>query len=327
MSDYVIGIDGGNSKTDVVIASTSGRLLARTRGPGVSSPLADPPGWRHEITSLVDVARQKANIASDSRAACAAYFLANVDLPSERRIAQRELDSAHRADLTVVQNDALAVLRAGATRPWGVAVVAGAGINAVGLHPSGRIARFLALGDYSGDAGGGHSLGLAGLSGAVRARDGRGPATVLATVVPEHYGLRRPEDVAVAVHRGDISYHGLRELAPVVLEAAATGDPVAMTIIATLGTEVSVMANALIKRLRLGRTDVEVILGGGILQAGNAALFEQVRDGILAQAPRASVRVLGVSPVYGAIVEAFSRIGAADSQLLQLHSALLAPAA
>ncbi len=312
MSDYVIGVDGGNSKTDVVVATTSGRLLARARGAGVPSPVPDPEKWRHEITTLVDVARAQAGVPIGSRAACAAYFLANVDLPSERRVAERELGTAGLAEVTVVRNDAMAILRAGAPRPWGIAVVAGAGINAVGVHPSGKVARFLALGAHSGDTGGGHWIGLSGLGAAVRARDGRGPGTVLARTVPEHYGLRRPDDVAIAVHRDDIGYRDLHALAPVVFRAATTGDAVAAGILATFGAEVVAMANALIRRLHLTRTDVDVVLGGGVLQAGHAPLIDQVRAGIASVAPLARVDVLRVPPVYGAVVEAFDHVGAFD---------------
>lgn len=323
MTEYVIGIDGGNSKTDVVVASMSGQLLARTRGPGVDSPHQDLARWRHELTSLVDAARHAAQVGSDSRAACAAYFLANVDLPAERRVALRELNGAH-ADLTVVHNDAVAILRAGALRAWGVAVVAGAGINAVGVHPNGKIARFLALGDYTGDKGGGHWLGTEAMGAAIRAMDGRGPATLLTKTVPAHFGLRRPEDVAIAIHGKTIEYDDLLGLAPVVFAAAADGDPVARSILTEFGTEVATMANALIRRLHLTRTDVEVVLGGGVLQAGDADLFAHIVDGVTAVAPAAQVSVLGVPPVFGAVVEAFSHVGGSRTSLDRLQATLAA---
>jgi N-acetylglucosamine kinase-like BadF-type ATPase len=315
VSKYVIGIDGGNSKTDVVIASMSGDLLARTRGPGVDSPGEDLQRWRRDLTKVVDDARQLAGVGPDTRAACAAYFLANVDLPAERRIALRELNGTH-ADLTVVHNDAVAVLRAGSQRPWGIAVVAGAGINAVGIHPNGRIARFLALGDYTGDFGGGFSLGLSGLASAVRARDGRGPATVLTTMVPEHFGLRRPEDVAVAIHNKELEHDDLIVLAPVVFAAAAQGDGVAKGIIRLFGDEVATMAGALIRRLHLTRTDVEVVLGGGVLQSGDLDLLEIATAGITAVAPAATIRVLSV--------EAVTQVGGDLRSLERLQGALSA---
>ena len=319
---HVVAVDGGNSKTDVVVASTSGRLLARTRGPGVLSPLRDPAGWRDGLTSLVAEARRAAGVRAT--AACAAYFLANVDLPVERRIARRELGRAGQAEITVVGNDTLAVLRAGASRDWGVAVVAGAGINAVGVHPSGRTAGFLALGDYTGDSGGGIGLGIAALGAAVRARDGRGPATLLATSVPAAFGLRRPEQVAVAVHTGAVSYDRLHVLAPVLFGTAADGDAVAAGLVDAFADEVAVMATALIRRLRLTRTDVEVVLGGGTLQAGNGGLHDRVAAGITAVAPRARVAVLDAPPVLGAVVEALTTVGAPTAALRRVRRALVA---
>jgi N-acetylglucosamine kinase-like BadF-type ATPase len=322
VADHVVAVDGGNSKTDVVIASTTGRVLARVRGPGVLSPLADPAGWRDGLVSLVAEARRAAGVRTT--AVSAAYFLANVDLAIERRIARRELGRAGQAEVTVVGNDTLAVLRAGAARDWGVAVVSGAGINAVGVHPSGRTAGFLALGDYTGDSGGGIGLGIAALGAAVRARDGRGPATLLATSVPAAFGLRRPAEVAVAVHTGAIRYDGLHRLAPVLFATAAAGDPVATGLVDAFADEVAVMATALIRRLRLTRSDVEVVLGGGTLQTGNGVLHDRVATGIAAVAAKATVTVLDAPPVFGAVVEAMTVAGAPPAALRRARRALLA---
>ena len=322
MPDHVVAVDGGNSKTDVVVASTTGRVLARTRGPGVISPLGHPAGWRDGLAALVTSAQRAAGVRGT--AACAAYFLANVDLPAEFRIARRELAGAGLAAVTVVRNDTLAVLRAGASRDWGVAVVSGAGINAVGVHPSGRTAGFLALGDYTGDSGGGMGLGIGALGAAIRSRDGRGPATVLARTVPAAFGLRRPAEVAIAVHTGAVRYDGLHVLAPVLFAAAAEGDAVATGLVDAFADEVAAMATALIRRLRLTRSDVEVVLGGGNLQTGNDVLHDRVAAGVTAAAPRARVCVLDAPPVFGAVVEAWAAVGAPPAALRRVRRALTA---
>src|SRR4029453_12186400 len=68
----------------------------------------------------------------------------------------------------LLHNDVFAVLWAGSRRPWGVGVVCGAGMNCVGVAPDGREVRFLAVGELSGDLGGGHGVGVAGGGGAPR---------------------------------------------------------------------------------------------------------------------------------------------------------------
>jgi N-acetylglucosamine kinase-like BadF-type ATPase len=323
VAEYVLAVDGGNSKTEVVVATTDGELLARTRGPGVRSPLRDPARWCGDLISLVDSARREASVAPDARAASAAYFLANVDLPAEHQVARRELAAATPAEVTVVHNDTLAVLRAGARHRWGIAVVAGAGMNAVGVDPDGRTEGFLALGDITGDFGGGQHVGVLGLGAAIRAADGRGPATALTAAVPAHFTMDSPEQVAVAVRHGEIRYETLHVLAPVVFAVARAGDPVARGILAQFAGEVVTMATTLMRRLRLADSDVEVILGGGAMRNGDPEFLTQVMAGISAVAPAAQVSVLDVVPAYGALVEAFDLAGADHAALRRLRPTMV----
>ena len=83
------------------------------------------------------------------------------------------------------------------------------------------------------------------------------------------------------------------------------------------------MVGALIRRLHLSRTDVEVVLGGGTLQNGNGLVLERVTTGIVAHTPHARVRVLRVAPVFGAMVEAFDRTGADLARLSPLKELLV----
>ena len=118
-----------------------------------------------------------------------------------------------------MDNDSFALLRAGTDAPDAVAVVCGAGINCVGrgratvgtpASPrSGRI---------SGDWGGGLELGDEALWWAARADDGRGPSTVLTSLVPDFFGLPDVPAVYEAIHFGQLDQRRLIELAPTVLQ-------------------------------------------------------------------------------------------------------------
>ena len=85
-------------------------------------------------------------------------FLAGVDFPVEEREAEAAAAERGWAGRVRVSNDTFAVLRAGTERGWGVAVTCGAGINCVGIAPDGRTARFPALGELTGDWGGGRDV-------------------------------------------------------------------------------------------------------------------------------------------------------------------------
>ena len=75
------------------------------------------------------------------------------------------------------------------------------------------------------------------------------------------------------------------------------------------------MVRALARRLRLVRTDVEVVLAGSTMRANDGEFRAQVVAGVAAELPRAQVRLLNLPPVFGAIAEALRQAGAPDTAL------------
>jgi N-acetylglucosamine kinase-like BadF-type ATPase len=194
-----------------------------------------------------------------------------------------------------------------------VCVISGSGMNCLGVSPDGHVARFDALGDASGDWGGGGGVGQAGLAAAVRAQDGRGPATILERTVPAHFGVARARSLSVAMYRGRISYDRHWEIAPLVFAAAARGDEVARGIIDRLADEVVAWAGAAIRRLRMQRLDPHVVLAGGMFQAEDPLFFERIGGGIAAVARAAQVRRLTAPPIVGAALLGFDRLHGAPT--------------
>src|SRR4029450_6900794 len=136
--------------------------------------------------------------------------------------------------------------------------------------PDGRHARFPALGPTTGDWGGGFDVGLAATSAAARSEDGRGPTTSLERLVPAHFGVDTPLELAEEIHRGAIPMSRLEELPPGVF-AAAAADAVAAKIVDRLASEVVALSRVALERLDLTEQPVELLLGGGRLQAGGGA--------------------------------------------------------
>ena len=310
---YVVAADGGNSKTDLVLASEQGELLARIQGGGTRPHIDGMAATTRALAELTRRAVAEAGLPSDTPIAVGSFYLANVDLPEEEAAVLADLRRLTVARQIEVRNDVFAVLRAGSSRGWGVAVVSGAGINAVGVHPDGREERFLALGDVTGDWGGGYAVGLAGLGAAVRAGDGRGPATTLRELLPRHFGDPDPEATAVRLHGERDAEQSLLALAPVVFRAASAGDAIARQIVERLADEVTNFAMALLRRLELVSSDADVVLGGGTLQSGNDLLLDRIRAQLAAAAPAVVVRVLDVAPVSGALARALELAGASPA--------------
>lgn len=322
----ILAIDGGGSKIDAALVARTGEVLASARVANRDSSHRDE--YLAAIGSAVAaVARSAGNDpGSGPVAALGVYCLAGADFRSDERRMLRWLAEKGWTDEDLLRNDTFAVMRAGSERPWGVGIVAGTGTNCSAVSPDGRVFRLPAVGHISGDWGGASDLGGDALWYAVRAEDGRGPRTELAQLVPAHFGLKRPTQVAEAIHLGrlgdgtrfvagatkawpDGNEMRLSELAPVVFRAASDGDAVARGLVDRQADEVVTMATAAVRKLRLQALDVHVTLGGGVFRNRFAPFLERIRAGIAAVAPRARVAVLSDPPVVGAALLGLDRIG------------------
>jgi N-acetylglucosamine kinase-like BadF-type ATPase len=307
----VLAVDGGNSKTYLALVGGDGELLSLVRGPLSSPHHIGVDGCLALLEELFERAVADAGLTDTPSpvAEVAAILLAGVDFPSEEEHLQELVDARGWASRAFVANDTFAVLRAGTEEGWGVAVVCGAGINCVGVAPDGRHARFPALGAITGDWGGGRDVGLAAVSAAARSEDGRGPKTSLERLVPSHFGLRTPKELAEAIHRKLIPERRVLELAPLVF-AEAAGDPVAAAIVDRLADEVVALARTSLLRLELTQEPVEVLLGGGLLQRGDGRLLDAIEQGLKEVAPRIEVRATGSPNIVGSALLGLDELGA-----------------
>ena len=305
----VLAVDGGNSKTDVALVSRSGALLALVNGPTISHQQVPIETGMERLRGFLSEARARGNVRGPI--AIGSFCLAGADFPRDVRLLRDAIGAQDVASRVEVRNDAFAALRAGSPSGWGVVVICGAGVNAVGVGPEGREARLAGIGDLSGDWGGGYAVGQAALAAAVRARDGRGAPTSLAVMVPRTLGLRRPIDVTRAIYDGAMSRRRLEELAPVVFAAAAKGDAVARSIVDRLADEMAVMATAIARRLRVASREVDVVLTGGVFRTDEPGFYARLEERLLATVPHARTRRLTERPVLGAALIGLDALGAA----------------
>jgi N-acetylglucosamine kinase-like BadF-type ATPase len=317
VNDVILAVDGGNSKTDVALCSSGGELLAAVRGPTTSHQAVGLEPGLDRLSGLVGRVLAEAGRSGTGAprlpvAEVAVCCLAGMDLPSDEARLARAYAARRLAQETLLFNDTLAALRAGTPDGWGVAVICGSGVNAVGRAPDGRIARFAGLGEIAGDRGGGSGLGMWGLGAAVRAIDGRGPATSLSSLVPAHFGLRAPVEVTEALYQGSIDGERVGELAPVVAQAARDGDAVALGLVDDVADELASFATASVRRLSMEEERVPVTLAGGLARGAADLLVPRVTSLVREVAPEAEVSVLHAPPVLGAALLGLDRLAPGD---------------
>ena len=167
---------------------------------------------------------------------------------------------------------------------------------------------------------------MAAVFAAARSEDGRGQKTVLEQIVPEHFGLRTPTELAEAVHRGDVDLaaemiseeadvRNAASVTPLVL-GAAPSDPVAAEIVERLADEIVALVRVALTRLSLLGESVEVLLGGGLFLSGSEILFREVEARLAGVAPLARPQVSDSPPIVGAALLGLDEVGSdAEAQL------------
>jgi N-acetylglucosamine kinase-like BadF-type ATPase len=285
----VIGVDGGNSKTDVVVATMRGEPVSWVRGGGSNSHgRGGSAGCIDVVASLLDL---------DDEAEHAVLFLCGADLPHDVDELTELARARGWARALTVDNDTFALLHAGTADEDAVAVVCGSGLNCVG-RAGGRLVRPPTLGWETGDWGGGDELGREALFRACRAADGRGEPTALLEIVESHFG-KPAIDVGIDFHYRQISNADLGALAPAIVDS---DDPLALELVERLADEVVLLVERALRDLGL---DIATVVVGGGLLAGRGRLF----DLVAARLPAAPV-VPDVPPVAGAVLAALHAAGA-----------------
>ncbi|GAA3287521.1 ATPase [Dactylosporangium vinaceum] len=300
--------DGGNSKTDVVIGDSDGRVLARVTGPTISPHNLPFDAALARLAALVTQARHAASLPPSIELSQLSVYTAGADLPVEVDRLNTGVAALGLAAATSVDNDLFALLRAGSASPDAVGVVCGAGINAAGRRADGATSRFPALGQLSGDWGGGQHLAALALYHAVRAEDGRGPATALEPAVREHFARPTVEAVTIAFHLGELPPDRMDELCEVMFTVAAAGDDLATRVVRRLTDEIEALIRVSAARLDLLGSRYTIVLGGGVLTARHPQLHDDLLARLARLSPRATVSVLAAPPVVGAALLALDTL-------------------
>jgi N-acetylglucosamine kinase len=293
---HVLGIDAGGTKTVCLLADEEGRIVGEARGGGANLQSVGELEVEKVLHGVMDAVLARGDI----RPAAICLGIAGVDRPSDGETVRGIMRRIGSNTPTLVVNDALVALQAGAGDGPGVVLVAGTGSIAYGRNAASQAARAGGWGYLLGDEGGGFWIGRAALSAVVRQFDGRGPATRLTELILAHMGLTSPTELIHEIYYRDLHRHAIAGLAARVEDAADAGDAVAGHILSRAATELAAAAASVIARLGMRGETFPVVLAGGIFR-GIPSLVADVEQRLSETAPRALPRLLDVEPAVGAV--------------------------
>lgn len=294
MTSYILGLDGGGTKTLALLADENGNLLARGLGGpsnynavGFDAACAAIETAIAQALSFAFLSAENIRLSAPPSVPSSVpssvppsvsslcLGLAGAGCPNDRARFQAWAAGRFPGAKIQVVSDAEILLAAGAPTGPALALICGTGSIVYGRKQNGEILRAGGWGYLFGDEGSGFSLGAAALRAVMRAHDGRGPATLLTGLVLQRQGLTDPQGLVKSIYGAESPRAEIASISDLVEQAANQKDPVALALLDEAARELAEMTQAVYRKL--GNLPVPLALTGGVIlnSARLAAQFHQ----------------------------------------------------
>jgi len=261
---WMIGIDGGGTKTTAIAGDMAGGVLGRVeKGPA-----------NYQVIGLAAFQTLVGEIVAELSSACrldrSDLQVISLGLAGVDRVRDRELIAAALGELKlgcpyVVNNDAVVALTAGLGKREGIVLVAGTGSIACGVNAQGGAIRAGGWGHIIGDEGSGYDIGRQALVRGVKAWEGRDKPTVLLAKIMEYIKVDSPDGVIGFVYHPAGGKTAMAALSEVVAAAALEGDAVAREILVAAADALAGLVESVISRGFPAGQVVPVCTYGGVI--------------------------------------------------------------
>jgi len=310
--NYVIGVDGGGTKTEAALADSEGKILkmvksgpSNLRNAGIDKAVLNiceaikklkqekkidsifiglaaieeeyrpkKGKIKKEILKRLKNFNRKLEIVSDQSVA----FRSGVD----ETLSHLHLRPAKRGSVTDEKN--------------GIVLISGTGCVCHGWK-KGKEAKTSGWG-WLNDEGSGFWAGQKGFQAVFKELDERGPKTKITKLIFKEWKLKNKENLLRKIYSKD-SILKISLISRIVDEDSKMGDKIAISIMKEAGRELANSAKTVTKKLNFKKEVFPIVLIGGMF--GSKVVLETVKKEIQKFAPKAKFIQPKVDPVIGAI--------------------------
>ncbi len=315
MNKYILGVDGGGSKTHCAIFDIQGnKKYTLAWGP-----------TNHEVLKggylrlKVEIEEMLTKILSDNMLTVqdleyCVFGLAGVDTKKQHLKISDILRALGLKDFFLC-NDAYLGVKAGCTKGFGVCAINGTGCTIAGIDPLGNKLQIGGQGSLTGDFGGGGFLGKIAISSVYSYLYKSGKATIMKDLLYELLDIADREDFLDSiVEKTEKGTLVIKDLNKIIFKAANLQDTVAIEILDKVARENATSINSLISSIDFTSCNsIEIILAGSLYTKGeNSTTIKNLEKYLTAANSNKGIVVkkLQVPPVTGAILWALELAGA-----------------
>ncbi len=289
-----LGIDGGGTGCRAWLSDETGSVWGRGAGPQTNYHHAGWDGAEHALVTAVEAAWQ--NAGETPRPADAAFLgLAGVTAPSDRERFKGIAIRRNLARRIEVDHDIRIALAGGLAGRPGIALIVGTGSACYGRAADGQTWQAGGWDAIADDVGSAYWLGLKAINRAVRAMDGRDPATSLQALVFAHFRITAADEIMQ--HLSGVSRREIAALAPEILQAAET-DATANALCEEGARELALMVTTVAKEI--SPTPMDAITAGSL---GLAPSYQaRIRAALAQHSSTVTMTEALLPPVAGAVL-------------------------
>jgi N-acetylglucosamine kinase-like BadF-type ATPase len=295
---YILGFDGGGTKTECVLMNSADQVLARTYA-GASNPS------RIGVESAVRSVEQSAELALRDTGLARRVIsaigagLAGTAKPDMKERVRSALQERFPGAAVTILTDFEAALAAAGEGP-AVVLIVGTGSAAFGRNAAGDTARAGGYGPSSSDHGSAYDIGKRAIAAAIQERMGGSDSALGRQILAQ---LRCTEWPVVQHRAQTMPDEIFPPIFPVIAAAGDSGDATAQRILVGAAQEVSSLVADVADRLRLRESEFLLAKIGGTI--GRSRFFDEQIDVALKQVvPGAKIGKLRISPAEAAALAA-----------------------
>ncbi|ONI46628.1 hypothetical protein AN643_01505 [Candidatus Epulonipiscioides saccharophilum] len=307
--DYIIGIDGGGTKTQLILCEKDNLNIIGEAISGPSNILSS--GLETTRQSFIEVFQKGVTSKGYNLEHCKAICI-GVAGGSWKSI-QDQIEDIIREDIgyqgkLIITNDAQTALIAGTNGKEGILLIAGTGSICYGVNNEGKNIRVGGWGHIFDDKGSAYYIAIKILDSVMQAYDGRGSKTELTKLVLNYFEIEDEREIVRKIYQPNINKGEIADIAKLIQIAYENKDMVAMKIIDESVDELYNMVATSIRKLNFEEKFVSVIINGSVI-IKNKAIREKFSNKLKQNYPKIEVKKLDKSAAYGAVIIAHNNLG------------------
>lgn len=311
-NNYVIGVDGGGTKTVVALANLERRILKMGKS-GPASPRN--VGIKKAIENII--AAVNSLLPKNKKIKIASIFIGLPAVEEEFKSKIKEIKKAILRDNKIskrligqltIDSDQLVAYRSGTDQKEGIVLIAGTGCVVHGWK--GKKEYKVSGWGWLADEGSAFWIGQKVFQAILKDLDGRGTKTLLTDLVFRRFKIKPHSKFGLRARKGKVNLlnqkiysqnfiEALSSLSLICDLAARKGDKVAKNILIEAGKELSLSVRAVIKELNFFKKKFPLVLVGSVLKS--KIILDKAKKEIKKIAPKIQFIIPKEKPVVGAV--------------------------